>query len=245
MSPPPQALSVAALALALALAIPGAWMLGGCLQGTTAGAGIARVVTPEEAADATDATLSVKDDKFAGVTLTRLQENLLPDATASMLDKVYFDGVCIDQACLAVLRLTGVTPLTEEYQRLHLIVDGVAFRDLRGKPSITVGGFEVDGDLVVPFDAEVMRALIAAQEIEYRIEPTGVGSTGLDGDDAVIEGQLSRENVLNIRELLSLAKVDPWSIEDPVKDGPREEPTVGAPPNKDGARTEPVLGSPP
>jgi hypothetical protein len=225
---------IAVLVSVLFAASPVVWLLGGCLAGTTAGAGMATLVTPEEALLTDDPTLSIKDDKFSGLKITRLQQNLVPDPEGSVLSKVYFDGVCINHLCHAVLHLSGVASLTEDYERLDLVVDGSVFKGMRGRPVVTVQGYAIEGSLVVRLDVEAMRAIIAAREIEFRIEPNRAddGGVDLDGDDLSYEGKLSPENVVNFRELLSLSGVDPWAAEaeeDKVK-APRRAPTVGRPP---------------
>ena len=249
MEPPIHPVRVALLTALVVAALPAVWVLGGCLGGTTAGAGLAVVVTPEEAAQTEGPTLSVKDDKFAGVRITRLQRNLLPDPTGAVIDEVHFDGVCIDEACHAVLEVTRVAPMADEFRRMHLVVDGVVFKNMRGKPSVNVDGYAIEGTLVVPLKVEAMRAIIAAKEIEFRLEPkrSGERAVDLDGDSSMLEGRLSPENVLNLREMLSLARVDPWAMAEEVDDRstPRTEPTVGSPPPRKRPRNDTLVGSPP
>jgi hypothetical protein len=234
------------LALLLAAA-PVVWFLGGCLQGTTAGAGMARVVTHEEAVESPDATLSVRDDKFAGVKVTRLRNNRLPNPSGSVLNGVIFDGVCVDHDCALAVELTGVDALTGDYPRLQLVVDGIALGEMRAKTARTLSGFAVESSVVVILDTEAMRAVIAAKEIEYRIERKREKgeAAALDGDEGVYEGQLSPENVLNVREWLTLSGVDPWAAQEPEEEPARPHTApVGAPPNEAGSRTAPQLGSP-
>ncbi len=248
MSIKSQSLRPIVLLTVLMLLAPLACFWLGCLQATSAGAGIARVVTPDEAAEASDATLSVRDDKFGGVRLTRLQRNTLPNPTGSVMRSADFDGVCVDHECLAVVRLGGMDALTGDYPRLDLVVDGVAFPGLPARPSRKVAGYAVEGSVVVVLPTELLQVLIAAKDVEYRVLPhtAGGGGAALDGAEGVYEGTLSAENVLNLREWLTLSGVDPWATQpDTGADAPDEDAPVGAPPTEGSSRTAPSLGSPP
>jgi hypothetical protein len=225
-------LRIVTLSIALILALPTVWLLGGCLQGTTAGAGLAKVVTPQEAAEETEApVISVMEDRFAGVTVTRLQNNLLPDPKGSIFDKIYFDGTCIDHECHAIVHLAGTPSVEVDDQHVHLIIDGVVFRKLRGTPVKKVAGFVIEGSLVVHLSVEVLRNLLAAKDVEYQFDKQRLSEDGrhLDEIAQVVGGKLSRENVLNLREMLSLSGVDPWAA---VPEEDRPVPTVGSPPSK-------------
>jgi hypothetical protein len=194
------------LAVALLVSLPAVAILGGCLKGTTAGAGRAKVTTPDEASKAQGASISQTDDKFAGVTVTNLRNNRLPDPSGNLLQDLYFDATCVSDACYVVLRLAGLAGATNEVDRLHLVIDGRQYPDLVGRPSITVNGHTVRGDLVVPLDADVIGALNEATEVEYRVEATRKVEAAMGSDSGRrFEGKLSGENVLNVREMLSVA----------------------------------------
>ena len=247
MNPSVLSLRVLVLVAALIVCAPVVWILGGCLQGTTAGAGMAEVMTETEAQAADGVTLSVKDDPFEGTRIVRLRRNALPNPSGSVLEQLHFDGVCIGDACAAVVHSGQVAPLAEEFRRMHLIVDGVVIKDMRGRATMTFEGYALEGTLVVPLKVEALRAIIAAKEIAFRLEPKRAGddAADLDGDGGMLEGTLSPQNVLNLRELLTQAGVDPWAakVEDP--NAPRTAPTVGSPPGTQPRRTAPVVGSPP
>ena len=194
-------------AIVLILAVlPLVGALDGCFQGTTQGAGRAEVTGPDEA-KSDDPTISQTEDKFAGVTITNLRNNRLPDPSGNFLQELYFDATCVADACYVVMRLWGLAGATNTLDRLHLVIDGRVYPDLVGRQEITINGHTVRGDLVVPLDAETLAALAEATDVEYRVEGTriieeavGSGNTGRR-----FEGKLSGENVLNVREMLSLA----------------------------------------
>lgn len=221
------------LAVVLGLSLPVVWLLGACLQGTTQGAGLATVVTPEEAFDAQGATLSRENDKFAKVRIVRLRNNFVPNPDGTVLDGLRFDGICIQEECALVVQLSGVSDLTTQLAILHLVVDGQVLADLRGKTSLRMSGYAVEGSLVVVLDHETMRGIIAAKTVEYRVEKDGVQANVVDpeGPHGRYEGSLSPENILNLRELLTMSGVDTWEeVEEDTPRGPRVNEAVGAPP---------------
>ncbi len=195
------------LVAALVLALPVVAVLGGCLSGSTAGAKRAAVTTPDQAGKTDEATISQTEDKFAGVTITTLRNNRLPDPSGNVLQDLFFDASCVADACYVILRLAGLAGATNQVDRLHLVIDGRQYPDMVGRPSITVNGHTVRGDLVVPLDADVIGALNEATDIEYRVEATRKVEAVLGSDEngRRFEGKLSGENVLNVRELLSVA----------------------------------------
>ena len=85
--------------------------------------------------------------------------------------------------------------------------------------------------MVVHLNVEVLRAIVGAQQMEYRLETREVTRQGrsLDDEGTFYEGVLGRDNVINFREMLTLSGVDPWAAV-PEEDRPAE--TVGSPPPK-------------
>lgn len=195
------------LGAALLVSLPVVWILGGCLKGSTAGAERAKVVSPEMAQASEDAAISQTEDKFAGVTITKLVNNRLPDVSGSVFHEMFFDTTCIADACYVVVRLAGLSGATNKLDRLHLIIDGRQFTDLVGRQAIEISGHTVRGDLVVPLDADIISALKEAGVVEYRLEATRVveEAVGSSATGNRFEGKLSGENVLNVREMLALA----------------------------------------
>ena len=205
----------------------------GCLQSSVTGAGLAQVLTYDEAAQADGPSLSIVDDKFDGIRVVRLQKNLIPNVDGTIFNSAHFDGACVNQKCYVLIHLGEIVRLTQDFKRLHLNIDGVIIKGLKGRKSIKAGKDVIEGALIARLNAETLRAIVAAKEITFRIETRDDDnkSKTREDDDTYIDGVLSRKNVLNFRELLNLAEVDPWAtehIDAPLT--PSADETVGSPP---------------